>query len=98
MFTWYEHTPEGIRLHIRVIPNAAKNEMVGVLNGRVKIKLHSPPMDGRANTELLNFLAEVLHIPKSRLMITKGKRGREKTVLVHGITERDIQTHLHHLS
>jgi uncharacterized protein (TIGR00251 family) len=52
----------------------------------IKIRLMAPPVDGAANEALIEFLAEVLQVPKGAVTITAGATGRRKTVMVEGIS------------
>ena len=73
----------GAALAIRVTTRARRNEIVEVLSdGTVKIRLTAPPVEGKANKELIAFLAQVLEVPKSRLEIVAGETGRDKLVSV----------------
>jgi uncharacterized protein (TIGR00251 family) len=65
---------------VRVIPNSRKTEIVDRAPGFLKIKLAAEAVDGKANKALINFLAQEFDIPKSAIMISKGKKGREKIV------------------
>lgn len=87
-----EVTKGGVRLHLFIQPKASKNEIVGPHNGELKIKLTAPPVDGKANSELINFLAETYGIPKRRIQITKGETGRHKTVEIEALTLEEAQS------
>lgn len=74
---------KGAALAIRVTTRARRNEIVGVLSdGTVRIRLTAPPVEGKANQALVDFLAEILEVPKSRLEIVAGETGRDKLVSV----------------
>ena len=74
---------KGAYLAIRVTPRASKNEIVEVMSdGTVKVHLTAPPVEGKANEALLDFLAEILDVAVSRLDIVAGTRGRDKLVSV----------------
>jgi uncharacterized protein (TIGR00251 family) len=80
----------GAALTIRVTPRSSRNEVSGILNdGTVKIRLTAPPVDGKANDALVEFLAEVLEVPRSRIEIVAGQTGRDKLV---SILDLDAQT------
>ncbi|MGE5073095.1 MAG: DUF167 domain-containing protein [Anaerolineae bacterium] len=73
----------GSAIAVRVTPRASRNKIVEVLeDGTIKIHIAAPPVDGEANEKLINFLAEVLNIPKSRLEIVAGQSGRDKLIAV----------------
>ena len=68
-------------IKIKVIPHAGKNEIVGKLaDGTLKIKLKAPPVDGKANEELVKFLAKEFGVKKDGVKIISGKTGRKKII------------------
>jgi hypothetical protein len=81
------------KLTVNVIPNAKKFEVVGRAGNSFKIRLAAPPLEGRANEELIEFLAEALDIPKSTINIIKGLGSRLKTLEIPGNIE-DIKERL----
>ena len=81
----------GAALAIRVTTRARRNEIVEVLNdGTIKIRLTAPPVEGKANKELVKFLAQVLGIPKSRIDLVAGRTGRDKLVSVLGLDAKTV--------
>lgn len=80
--TFVRETREGVAIEVHVQPKANRNEIVGVHDGNLKIRLTAPPTEGAANEECLRFLAKILQIPKSSLTIVQGLRSRKKTILV----------------
>jgi len=73
----------GSALAVRITPRAARNKIVEVMSdGTIKIHIAAPPVDGEANEQLLQFLAEILNIPKTRIEIVAGAAGRDKLVSV----------------
>ncbi|MFO3797838.1 MAG: DUF167 domain-containing protein [Anaerolineales bacterium] len=90
----------GAALAIRVTPKARRNAIVGVLDdGTIKIHLTAPPAEGQANQALLEFLSEVLDVPKSRLEIVAGHSGRDKLVSVLDMDAHTVHKKiLEHLS
>jgi uncharacterized protein (TIGR00251 family) len=89
-----EITEDGLRgtvvVTVRVQPRASKNEIVGVVQGALKIRLCAPAVENRANGALVEFLAEVLKRPKSAVRIQSGEHGRMKRVEIHGVTRQQI--------
>lgn len=91
---------KGAALAIRVTPRASKNEITGILDdGTIKIRLTAPPVEGKANAELIRFLAEVLDIAPSKLEIVAGETGRDKLVSVLDLDAEMVHNRiLRHLS
>jgi uncharacterized protein len=74
---------KGSALAVRVTPRASHNEIVELMeDGTIRVRIAAPPSDSEANEALLNFLAEVLGVPKSRLDIVAGASGRDKLIAV----------------
>ena len=81
---------------VRVQPRSSKNEIVGVIDGSLKIRLQAPAVENRANQELCAFLAELLKRPKSAVRILSGERGRNKRVEIQGATAAQIEALVQH--
>jgi uncharacterized protein len=73
-------------LAIKVIPNAPRSEFAGWLGDALKVKIHAPALEGRANEELCRFLAEKLKLPKRAISLLQGEKSRQKVVRVTGLT------------
>ena len=87
----FSNGKRGIALPVRVIPRASRNEFVEVLSDQtVKIRLTAPPVEGKANEELIKFLSKVLDVPKSKIEIVAGKTGRDKLVSILDADGADI--------
>lgn len=65
---------------IKVIPNSSVNQIVERTADSMRVKLTAPPVDGKANRALIEFLSEELGIPKSRITILYGQTNRTKIV------------------
>lgn len=72
------------KIDVIIHPKSSKNEIVGIHDGCLKIKLTAPPVDGKANAALIAFLAKKLDIPKSSISIIRGETSRRKTVQIEG--------------
>lgn len=77
-------------LAVRVTPKSARSRIVGEVDGELKIALHAPPAEGRANAELLHLLSKTFGIPKSRLAILSGETSRTKRILFQGLHPDDL--------
>lgn len=70
-------------IKIRIVPSAHKNEIVGeTAGGALKIKVKAPPVDGKANEELIKFLGKELGVARDQIEIVKGERCRSKVVRI----------------
>ncbi len=67
---------------------------MGLWNGSLRIKVAAPAQDLRANRELLEFLADTLHLPIHRLAVVRGDRSREKTIGVRGLSRLELSRSL----
>ena len=87
-------TDQGVEINLRIVPRASKDGIQGVLGDALKIRLCAPPVDGKANRALVEFLAETLDVPPSRVAILSGETGRSKRVLIAGAAEGDVRARL----
>jgi uncharacterized protein (TIGR00251 family) len=80
------HGKSGSALAVRVIPRSPRNEVAGIMDdGTVKIRITSPPVDGKANRALIKFLAGLLGVKTSQLEIVAGLTGRNKLIVINGL-------------
>jgi len=82
---------ESCRLEIKAVPNAPKSGVVGWLGEALKVRLHAPPADGKANGELCRFLAEALGLPKGAVTLGRGASSRQKVVEIAGISLEEVR-------
>jgi uncharacterized protein (TIGR00251 family) len=75
---------------VRVQPRASRDEIVGTLDGAMKIRLCAPAVENRANEALVALLAGLLKRPKSAVRILSGEHGRNKRVEIFGVTRQQI--------
>jgi uncharacterized protein (TIGR00251 family) len=80
-----------VLLHLYVQPKSSKTRVIGLYDGLLKIGVTSPPVDGKANRELINFLAKCLKIPKSDIILKSGKQSRRKTFRIFKIGEKEVR-------
>ncbi len=73
-----------IRLKVRVIPNARKNEVVACTEDEIRLKVKAPAVDGKANAALIEFLAELTDVPRSRIRVRTGEKARTKIIEIDG--------------
>ena len=84
--------PDGsllLRLHVQ--PRASANEPAGLQGDALKLRLTTPPVDGKANKAVIAYLAKFFHLPKSSLHIKSGQQSRSKTVVIKGADEQQVR-------
>ncbi len=81
-------------LELKTIPNAPRNEIVGWLGAVLKVKVHAPALEGRANDELLGFLAEKLGLPRRAVTLFRGDKSRQKVVRITGLDLAAVKARL----
>jgi uncharacterized protein (TIGR00251 family) len=86
MRAWCAPLPGAIRLSVQITPNAKKTEVIGVLDGSLKLKLQAQPIEGKANDALVKFLAKMLDVPRSAVTITHGQTNKKKLIEVVSAT------------
>lgn len=79
---------------IKAIPNAPRGEVVGWLGETLKVKVHAPPVEGRANEALCEFLAEALNLPRRAISLLRGDTSRQKLVRIDGLTLAEVKARL----
>jgi uncharacterized protein (TIGR00251 family) len=77
-----------ILIDVRVIPRAGKSGLAGRRGNALLVRLNAPPVDGAANAELVQVLAEAFGVPRRSVEIVAGERSRHKRVRVSGATKQ----------
>lgn len=80
-------TPEGIVFDVRVAPRSGRAGIAGTRHGALLVRLNAPPVDGAANAELVDVVADALGVPRRAVSIVSGERSKQKRVRVAGVTE-----------
>jgi len=80
--TWAKRSPQGWLLSVHAQPGAKRTEISGLHGDALKVRVAAPPVEGRANDELVAFVAAALGVPKKSVAVVKGARSRRKTVSV----------------
>ncbi len=83
-------TKDGVTLAVRAQPGAKKTAITGIYGegvaAQLKIAVHAPPIEGRANEALIAFLADLFDLPKSSVQLVTGELSRSKVFLLRGVT------------
>lgn len=80
----------GVSIDVRIQPNSSKNQIVGLHGERLKVKIQSPPVDGKANECLIEYFSDILNTAKSRVHLVRGETSREKTLFIEGFNAIQI--------
>lgn len=87
---WQEQ-PDGLVLRVVVQPRASRSQLCGIQGGELKLKLTAPPVDGAANACCQEFLAKLLRVPKSAVLIEAGESSRHKRIRVVGANAAQLE-------
>ena len=79
---WVRHEPGAIVLALHVQPGAKRTEVAGTYGDALKVRLAAPPVDGKANAELVRFLAEAFGVAQRDVAILRGETSRRKLVRI----------------
>jgi uncharacterized protein (TIGR00251 family) len=91
---WLYPSGKDVVLCLHVQPGAKRNEVVGLHGEALKIRLAAPPVDGKANACLIEYLAERLDLPKSRFQLISGQTSRAKRIAVAGVDLEETRQRL----
>ena len=79
-------TPEGVVLNVRAQPRSSRAGLDGVVGDAVKVRIRCAPVDGKANKELVETLAEAFGIPKRDVVFKSGETSKTKRLLLRGVS------------
>jgi uncharacterized protein (TIGR00251 family) len=87
-------TAVGVAFAVKVYPRARKNAITGELGDALKLSLTAPPVEGKANQACIEFLANLLKVPRSSVSIASGQSSRSKVVRVAGLSPDELRRRL----
>jgi uncharacterized protein len=87
-------TEAGLTFAIKVQPRARKNAVTGEVGDALKIALTAPPTEGKANDACIEFLANILKVPRSSVTIASGQTSRRKVIRVTGVSSSQLRERL----
>ena len=87
-------TPDGATFAVKIHPRARRNALNGELGDALKLSLIAPPVEGRANEACIDFLANLLKVPRSSVTIASGQTNRRKVIRVSGVSAGKVQERL----
>jgi uncharacterized protein (TIGR00251 family) len=84
----------GASFAVRIHPRAKRNAITGRLGDELKLSLTAPPVDGRANDACIEFLANLLKVPRSSVTIASGETSRRKVIRIKGLSADEVRRRL----
>ena len=87
---YFTETSEGVVLNVRAQPRSSRAGVDGLLGDAVKVRIRAAPVDGKANKELVETLADAFGVAKSRVVFKGGETSKTKRILLRGLTARSL--------
>ena len=85
-------TPEGVVLNVRAQPRSSRSGIDGILGDAVKVRIRCAPVDGKANKELVETLADAFGLPKGAVVFKGGETSKTKRILLRGAETAKVRT------
>ena len=87
-------TAEGVIVNVRAAPRSSRAGLDGTMGDALKVRIRSAPVDGKANKELIEVLADAFGLPKSAVAFKSGETSKTKRILLRGIAKESILSKL----
>ena len=87
-------TAEGVIINVRAAPRSSRAGLDGTVGDALKVRIRSAPVDGKANKELIEVLADAFGLPKSSVLFKGGETSKTKRLLLRGATKESILSRL----
>ncbi len=91
---YIEERENGVILKVKVTPGSSRNSLAQITEDRLAVKLTSPPVEGKANKQLIKFLGKKLGVSPSSISIVRGITSREKVLFVAGLNGAEVREKL----
>jgi uncharacterized protein len=82
------------RFNVTVHPRSSAELLAILPDGSLDIRLKAPPIEGRANENLIKYLSDYFHIRKSAIKIEQGEKSRKKVISITGLTKEEVTNHI----
>lgn len=89
--SYLTETPEGVILNVRAQPRSSKSGIDGLMGEALKVKIRCAPVDGKANKELVETLADAFGVAKSAVVFKGGETSKTKRLLVRGVSAAAVR-------
>lgn len=90
----YTESSEGVIVNIRAQPRSSRSGVDGVVVDALKVRLRAAPVDGKANKELVETVADAFGLPKSRVKFKSGETSKTKRIILCGVSADEFETML----
>lgn len=91
---FYTESSEGVVVNVRALPRSSRAGVEGVVADALKVRLRSAPVDGKANKELVETVADAFDLPKSRVKFKSGETSKTKRIVLCGVSADEFETML----
>jgi len=91
MADWLAETPEGVVVAVKARPRSSRAGLDGFFDGALKVRVRCAPVDGKANKELVETLADVFGLPKSAVVLLSGETSKTKRILLRGVSPEKVR-------
>lgn len=91
---YYVETGEGVILSVRAQPRSSRAGIDGLVGDAVKVRIRCAPVDGKANRELVETLADEFGLAKSNVVFKSGETSKQKRLLLRGVSAADVERRL----
>ena len=88
---YFSETAEGTILNVKAQPRSSKAGVDGLVGDAVKVRVRCAPVDGKANKELVETLADAFGLPKSRVVFKSGETSKQKRILLRGVAAETVR-------
>lgn len=92
MCIFFKEKDNGVLLNIKAVPNSSKNEICGVMENALKVKIKAPAVENKANLELVKYFSKLLKVPKSSISLVSGSTSKIKSLYIDGCTIEQIKS------
>ena len=89
--SYFTETAEGVVLNVKAQPRSSKAGVDGLLGDAVKVRIKCAPVDGKANKELVETLADVFDLPKGKVVFKSGETSKQKRILLSGVSVETVR-------
>ena len=90
--SYMTETPEGVILNVRAQPRSSRSGLDGLIGDAVKVRIRCAPVDGKANKELIETLADAFGVVKSSVVFKCGETSKTKRILIRGVEAAKVRT------